>query len=97
MELPESLVRSDEHGCKGYAEWGFMSTTLSKDVALRYSGVHVKGANPMAIAMEASSVDRGACIKPFSQYEGVRIFTLFIKNHFILCRGNWKGQGVFSS
>jgi hypothetical protein len=34
MELPDSFFRVDANGCRGYAEWGFLSTTSDKAVAV---------------------------------------------------------------
>ena len=68
-ELPAHFFRPDPStGCRGFAEWGFMSTTSSKAVAVQYSGI--KEGKPLAMLFEiqASSVDRGACIRDFSQY-----------------------------
>jgi hypothetical protein len=35
MELPDSFFRADANGCRGYAEWGFLSTTSDRAVALQ--------------------------------------------------------------
>ena len=35
LELPDCFFRPDEHGRRGYTEWGFMSTTSHKAVALQ--------------------------------------------------------------
>ena len=34
MALPDSFFRVDANGCRGYAEWGFLSTTSNKAVAI---------------------------------------------------------------
>ena len=34
MALPDSFFRVDANGCRGYAEWGFLSTTSDKAVAV---------------------------------------------------------------
>ena len=70
MELPESLYRADRHGCRGYMEYGFMSTTASREIALQYSGA--KEGRPLAMVLETAcdGVNRGACIADFSQYPG---------------------------
>ena len=39
LELPDSFTTADENGCKGYCEFGFMSTTADRKVAVQYSGV----------------------------------------------------------
>ena len=38
-DLPELFFKADEHGCSGFTEWGFMSTTAKKEVAIEYSKV----------------------------------------------------------
>lgn len=68
MELPEQFWVADQRGCKGYMEWGFCSTTSHKSVAMQYSGV--KEGRPLAMVLEMSvgAVDRGACIRDYSQF-----------------------------
>jgi hypothetical protein len=34
VQLPDSFFRNNANGCRGYAEWGFLSTTSNKAVAL---------------------------------------------------------------
>lgn len=68
MELPPSFWRSDERGVKGYAEWGFRSTTSDKAVAIQYSGVEQGRPLAMVLKLEVHAVDRGASIRDFSQY-----------------------------
>jgi hypothetical protein len=41
MELPDSFFRPDDRGRRGFAEWGFFSTTQAKEMALRYAGACV--------------------------------------------------------
>lgn len=48
VDLPEEFWRSDENGCRGYTEYGFMSTTSNKATALEYSGAKEKRPNPTA-------------------------------------------------
>ena len=68
MELPPGFYKSDPNGCRGFAEWGFMSTTSHKEVALMYSGVQQGRPLAMVFEVQVGSVDRGACIRDFSQY-----------------------------
>jgi hypothetical protein len=70
MRLPESFHRADASGCRGFAEWGFMSTTSSRGVALAYSGVDEHKPLPTVFEIRVGAVDRGACIRDFSQYPG---------------------------
>ena len=67
-ELPDSFETPDEHGCVGYTEWGFLSTTSHRQTAVDYSGAGEGKPLPMVIQTRASSIDRGACIKDLSQY-----------------------------
>jgi hypothetical protein len=69
-QLPDSFWREDEHGCKGYMEWGFLSTTACRETAIEYSGLGEGKPLPMVIQTRTSSIDRGACIKELSQYPG---------------------------
>jgi hypothetical protein len=67
LDLPKSLLQIDENGCRGFAEWGFMSTTTDKQVALDYSGALQKRLKAAVLVIYPSSVDRGADISVFSQ------------------------------
>jgi hypothetical protein len=69
-ELPYSFYEADEHGCCGFLEYGFLSTTSHREIAVEYSGAGDGKPLPMVIQTRVSSVDRGACIKDFSQYPG---------------------------
>jgi hypothetical protein len=71
-DLPESFFKSHANGGLGFTEWGFMSTTSDKQIAVFYSTVGSRGAAhvspPMVLELTVTAVDRGACIKDFSQY-----------------------------
>lgn len=68
LEMPESFSKVDEKtGCCGYAEWGFMSTTANKNVAIQYSGAEQGKPRATVLCIRPSSVDRGASIAEFSQ------------------------------
>jgi len=68
MEMPESFSKVDEEtGCSGFAEWGFISTTANKNVAIQYSGVDDGKPRATVLCIRPSSVDRGASIADFSQ------------------------------
>ena len=77
VNLPLRFYKADEHGCKGYAEWGFMSTTEEKAVALQYSGVGEGLPLPMVLVLEVTATDRGACIRELSQYPEVMWYISF--------------------
>ena len=73
MELPDALYRPDDKGRRGFAEWGFLSTTSDESVAKDYSlsGEGQDDATaplPTVIKISSSAVDRGASISTFSQY-----------------------------
>ena len=69
VDYPGYFYNSDELGCQGIAEPGFMSTTKRRETAIRYSGLK-KGKNcPRILEMHVRSVDRGADISEFSQYQ----------------------------
>jgi hypothetical protein len=82
LELPDSFTIADKNGCKGYTEFGFMSTTADRSVAIRYSGV--KDRKPQASIMEIhpNAIDRGADISEFSQYPGEKEF-LFVPMSYV--------------
>ena len=71
MELPEIFFSADKCGRRGYTEWGFLSTTSNKSVAIQYSGVRDGRPSAMVLVLESSAIDRGACIHNFSQYPTV--------------------------
>jgi hypothetical protein len=82
MELPDSFTNADKNGCKGYCEFGFMSTTADRNVAVQYSGVRDKKPQASIMEIRPNSVDRGADISQFSQYPGEREF-LFVPMSFL--------------
>ena len=67
-KLPPFFYKSDEKGCRGMVEWAFMSTTLDKNVAIKYSGVREGKPFPLIFDIDSGAVDRGAMISEFSQY-----------------------------
>lgn len=67
MDLPPHFHSVDERGCSGFMEYGFMSTSSERSVAVQYSGVSKGRPRAMVMALRADSVDRGACIAEFSQ------------------------------
>jgi hypothetical protein len=52
----------------GYTEFGVMSMTSSKDIALEYSGVLRDRPHPAVLAFAAGAVDRGANVQELSQF-----------------------------
>ena len=76
MDLPDGFFKPDEHGCRGFAEWGFMSTTSDKAIAIQYSGVKEGRPAAMVLVLRTGATDRGASIQAFSQYPGVSVLNL---------------------
>jgi hypothetical protein len=68
LTFPPQFHKADENGCRGYAEWGFMSTTANRDIAVMYSGVREGMATATVLQIKTSSVNRAACIESYSQY-----------------------------
>ena len=67
-DLPDAFFQRDQHGCSGFADLGFMTTTSSKQVALNYTGINSDKPLPLLLAMRLGAADRGACVRDFSQY-----------------------------
>lgn len=70
-KFPSTFYKRDSEGQRGMVEWGFMSTTSDKNIAVRYSGVRDSKAFAAIMEIEAGTVDRGADISPFSQYPSI--------------------------
>jgi hypothetical protein len=71
IDLPRSFFKPHANGGRGFTEWGFMSTTSDKHVAIHYSSSGNRCAQvkpPMVLELTVSAVDRGACIIHLSQY-----------------------------
>jgi hypothetical protein len=74
-DLPASFWKADGSGCRGYMEYGFMSTTSNKATALEYSGA--KEGRPKPMVRRSSSMfqgsqarDRCYYVSPFSKKTG---------------------------
>ncbi len=70
-DLPESFKTPHANGGRGFTEWGFMSTTSEKHVAVYYASKgsqNTETSLPMVLELTVGAVDRGACIKELSQY-----------------------------
>ena len=53
---------------RGFVEWGFMSTTANKEIALQYTGVDKGKPFATLLKIQPAAVDHGADISEFSQY-----------------------------
>ena len=95
LEFPERFTRPDP-SCKtpnalGFLEYGFMSTTADKSIAVQYSGV--KEGKPKAgiLQIRPNSVDRGADISTFSQYAAEKEY-LFVPYSFVQGEGRQRTE-----
>jgi len=66
--LPEHFSKPDDFNCRGMTDWGFMSCSADKEVAMGYSGAAEGRPHAMVLEIEPSFVDRGAVVSEFSQY-----------------------------
>lgn len=62
------MLKRDEHQVRGGIEYGFMSTTLSADVAHGYAAGTDNGAPSTLFEAQMGMVDRGAQLDWLSQY-----------------------------
>jgi NLR family CARD domain-containing protein 3 len=66
MILPEEFWRMKKGGFRGGVEWGLMSTTTNKNVAMQYSGVKQQRGTVFEITV--GRIDMGADLSWLSQY-----------------------------
>ena len=72
LALPDQFYRATESGYKGFVEWGFMSTTSDKDVAVEYTGIGKGRLFPTLLQVRPAAVDHGGDISEYSQFPGER-------------------------
>ncbi|CAK0825739.1 unnamed protein product, partial [Prorocentrum cordatum] len=65
--LPERFWREDESGVRGGIEFGFMSTTTDRTVAMQYASDPTKGAGTV-LEIQTGMIDKGAELSWISQY-----------------------------
>ena len=68
MIVPDEFWRRQEGGSRGGVEWGLMSTTTNRNVALQYSGVDKR--RGIVFEISVGRVDIGADLSAVSQYPG---------------------------
>jgi ankyrin repeat protein len=95
LEFPERFTRPDP-GCKtpnalGFLEYGFMSTTADKSIAVQYSGVEEGKPKAGILQIRPNSVDRGADISEFSQYPAEKEY-LFVPYSFVQGEGRQRTE-----
>jgi hypothetical protein len=86
VTLPPHFTTADEHNCKGMTDWGFMSSSTDKSVAIQYSGVLEGRPHAMVLEIEPSCADRGAIVSEFSQYPK-EAETLFLPMSYVAQSG----------
>lgn len=69
LALPPEFFAADAQGCAGGVEASFMSTTLSEEVARKYSGVH-EGREATIFRLMLGKTSLGADISWLSQFAG---------------------------
>ena len=72
LALPDQFYKAPESGYKGFVEWGFMSTTSDKAVAMEYTGVTKGKLFPTLLQVRPAAVDHGGDISEYSQFPGER-------------------------
>lgn len=82
MALPDFFHEADTHGCMGIMEYGFMSTTINLHTAISYTGIDQEKVHPKVFKIQIGSVDRGADISEFSQYQSEQEF-LWLPHSFL--------------
>ena len=66
--LDEKWFTPDQRGTRGGVEFGFLSTTLNRHVALEYSGVKMN--RGIILEIDVGAIDCGALLDYISQYPG---------------------------
>ena len=72
LALPDQFYKAPESGYKGFVEWGFMSTTSDKAVAIEYTGISKGKLFPTLLQVRPAAVDHGGDISEYSQFPGER-------------------------
>eukprot|EP00960_Hanusia_phi_P060603 764555-Hanusia_phi.AAC.1 len=72
LRMPERFVQEDELGVSGGVEYGMLSTTADKKMAVQYAS---KGeTHPTVFEISCGAIDRGADLRFLSQYPGEKEF-----------------------
>ncbi len=72
LKLPEQFYKAPQSGYRGFVEWGFISTTSDKSIAIQYTGIAKGRAYPTVLQVRPAAIDHGADISEFSQFPGER-------------------------
>ena len=95
LEFPQRFTRPDP-SCRtpnalGFLEYGFMSTTADKSIAVQYSGVEEGKPKAGILQIRPNSVDRGADISEFSQYPAEKEY-LVVPYSFVQSEGRQRTE-----
>jgi ankyrin repeat protein len=75
MKLPDQFYkRVGKELFKGFVEWGFMSTTSNKSIAIMYTGIAKGKMLPTLLQITPAAIDHGADISKFSQFPSEKEF-----------------------
>jgi hypothetical protein len=74
MQLGPEWFSSDQRGARSGVELAFMSTTLSRELALAYSGMKIGGVGTI-LEFDVGAIDCGAQLGFLSQYPGPKCLT----------------------
>jgi ankyrin repeat protein len=74
LKLPDQFYVAPKSGYKGFVEWGFISTTSDKAVAIQYTGIAKGRPFPTVLQVRPAAVDHGGDIGDYSQFPGEREF-----------------------
>jgi ankyrin repeat protein len=74
LKLPEQFYVAPKSGYRGFVEWGFISTTSDKAVAIQYTGIAKGRPFPTVLQVRPAAVDHGGDIGEYSQFPGEREF-----------------------
>ena len=84
MALPEAFYKGDANGCRGYTEWGFLSTTSNRATA-----VEVRRRTRRRFVLVSTNFDRhrfkDVSEGPFSSSCALVRFTVLIPSAIFLC------------
>jgi len=89
--LPDYFYEPDECNCRGITDYGFLSSSVHKHVALMYSGLQEGRPHAMVLEIEPSAVDRGASVREFSQFKDEDEY-VFLPCSFVQPSGKYRTE-----
>ena len=90
VRLPDSFYRASEAGFKCFVEWGFMSTTSHKSIAVQYTGIAKGRSYPTLLQVQRSrgfgmpflAAPVAPCFRPGPQMRAVGLTMCFARRPF---------------